>query len=101
MGLREQHTVDGRIVILHVENKIFGSEKDEDLSDLPMEHYYKSIAKDVNLLYTFYNRVFGFLRNKEVIYTKHHFISEEFHMKYIDISKIEVSNSEDKFKIRC
>lgn len=86
MGLREHPTIDNRIIIFHVENKIFDKEKDEeDLFDLPREHYYKSIAEEVNHIYEFYDTVFSLLKDKDIIYTKHHFENEDFYKKYMDM----------------
>lgn len=101
MDFRTQPTVDGRIIIFHIENKIFDKEKhNEDLYDGPIEHYYKSISKDVKRLYKFYETIFSFLKSKKVIYTKHHFKDDISYKKYIDMSK-ETNNLENKIVVRC
>lgn len=102
MELRTQPTADGRIIIFHIENKIFNDDKGkEGLFDEPSEHYYKSIAKHVERLYTFYKTIFNFLKSKDIIYTKQHFENEELFKKYIDMKKEEISNTEKKLRVEC
>jgi hypothetical protein len=92
---RYQHTLDGRMIPIHVEKKTF--QKFEDVENLepgteewveyidnifPTDYSYKDLSIILNKFYTFLLTVLNELSKKEVVFKNQHFQNEKGYLEY-------------------
>lgn len=79
MHISSHTTADGREFFIHNHIRIFEDQEiDSDNQNLGPEdgHYYKSLMKNVQRLYRFYDITFKVLESMEIKYKKSHFVNK-------------------------
>lgn len=77
LGVREHHTVDGRIIPVHLESRLYGIKDENSCLDLPRDFSYKDICHVVDKLYTLYEIVFLQLEGRPINHFTKHFTTKK------------------------